>query len=184
MKEPEWQAKIQSAQIFAQKAKHAEFLTICQQIIDEYSNDPDAVLHVGAVLLNFGFHSSARSCFKRVCTLTPKDLRPVLNLANLALEAGDHSETRRIFSFLLDHLPDSHIVRRNVLLSQEYDPDVLDIDRKIKAKLWGEWAITQAGGLRPRPAFDSFQGRQLKIGYVSADFCQHTVGLFVKDVIA
>ena len=29
----------------------------------------------------------------------------------------------------------------------------------------------------------TLESRPLRIGYVSADLCQHTVGLFVKDVI-
>ena len=43
--------------------------------------------------------------------------------------------------------------------------------------------MAQAGGWRPRPPFTSVADRPLRFGYVSADLCQHTVGLFVKDVL-
>lgn len=38
--------------------------------------------------------------------------------------------------------------------------------------------------MRERPSMPPLAGRPLRVGYVSADFCQHTVGLFVKDVLA
>ncbi|HZW13788.1 MAG TPA: hypothetical protein VFF81_11420 [Noviherbaspirillum sp.] len=47
----------------------------------------------------------------------------------------------------------------------------------------GEWATRKAGGPHGRPPLRSLEGRPLRVGYVSADYCQHTVGLFVKDVI-
>ena len=43
--------------------------------------------------------------------------------------------------------------------------------------------MARAGGMRPRPALPALAQRPLRVGYVSADFCQHTVGLFVKDVL-
>ena len=43
--------------------------------------------------------------------------------------------------------------------------------------------MVRAGGMRPRPALPALAQRPLRVGYVSADFCQHTVGLFVKDVL-
>ncbi len=55
--------------------------------------------------------------------------------------------------------------------------------KEVQAKAWGEWAVVQAGGPHSRPALRLLNGRPLRVGYVSADFCQHTVGLFVKDVL-
>ncbi|MCP4115765.1 MAG: methyltransferase type 11, partial [Desulfobacteraceae bacterium] len=44
-------------------------------------------------------------------------------------------------------------------------------------------AVAKAGGAKESPAVPGLGSRKLRIGYVSADFCQHTVGLFVKDVL-
>jgi len=54
----------------------------------------------------------------------------------------------------------------------------------IQARAWGEWAVTQVGDPQPRPALCPLDSRPLRVGYVSADICQHTVGLLVKGVIA
>ena len=53
----------------------------------------------------------------------------------------------------------------------------------------GDWTIAQAGGWKVRPPLRSLAGPSvgallpLRIGYVSADLCQHTVGLFIKDIL-
>jgi protein O-GlcNAc transferase len=171
------------AQQLASQARFDDFLANCQQITDRCSDDPDALLSVGSLLSTFGFLSAARACFARVRNLAPNDLRPVVNLANLAREAGAHDESRRLYAALLERLPEQPVIRRNALVSLEYDPDVADEERLAQATLWGGWATAKAGGLHPRPPLRSLEGRPLRVGYVSADFCQHTVGLFVKDVL-
>jgi predicted O-linked N-acetylglucosamine transferase (SPINDLY family) len=52
-----------------------------------------------------------------------------------------------------------------------------------QATAWGDWATAKAGGPHPRPTQPPLGSRPLRVGYVSADFCQHTVGLFVKHVL-
>ena len=76
------------------------------------------------------------------------------------------------------------IIRRNFFVSQEYDPSISDKERLQHAVRWGEWAIAQAEGPHLRPMLSSFVNRPFRIGYLSADFCQHTVGLFVKGVLS
>jgi predicted O-linked N-acetylglucosamine transferase (SPINDLY family) len=141
------------------------------------------VLSVGALLLTFGFLSAARRCFERCRALGPQDFRPLVNLANLARDAGDHAKARRIYADLLRQLPNQPVIRRNALTSAEYDPNASDAERMAQAVAWGEWAMARAGGPRPRPPKHRDDTRALRIGYVSADFCQHTVGLFINHVL-
>lgn len=47
------------------------------------------------------------------------------------------------------------------------------------------WRRQKPGGSGPQPGRAArIRARCLRVGYVGADFCQHTVGLFVKDVLA
>lgn len=174
---------LQAAQAHAQAGRFHEMLEDCRLILSSYGDNVDALLDAGVLLFNFGFFSQARECFERAGAAAPGDLRPQVNLANLARDAGEHALSREIYSSLVELLPDNPVIRRNAAVSLEYDPDASDNDRLNQAKAWGEWAIARAGGFRSRPAFRSSGGRSLRIGYVSADFCQHTVGLFVKDVL-
>lgn len=132
---------------------------------------------------SYGFLGAARECYQKARALLPSDFGILANLANIARDAGDHTEARRLYALLLEHLPNHPVVRRNYLTGLEYDPTVSDFERLRAAREWGSWIIGRAGGETRRPLLHPLQDRPLRVGYVSADFCQHTVGLFVKDVL-
>ena len=183
-----WQSSLNLAQSQAQAAHFPEMLGTCQQIVEAHSGDANALLDVGVLLLNFGYLARARDCFERVQLLAPHDLRAQMNLANLARDGGDHATAQHLYEALQLAQPNSPVIRRNALVSQEYNPAVTDAQRLANACAWGDWAIAQAGGWQARPPLRSRTDPTvaallpLKIGYVSADLCQHTVGLFVKDI--
>lgn len=174
---------LHQADAHAQAGRFPEMLAICEELLA--SGDADlATLHeVGVLLSNFGFLSRARACFARAHALDPAGPRAVVGLANLARECGDHAESRQLYAGLRERFHNHPVIRRNALVSLEYDPAASDFDRLAQARAWGEWAITRVGGHRPRPPMRALESRPLRIGYVSADLCQHTVGLFVKDVL-
>ncbi|WP_222932350.1 methyltransferase domain-containing protein [Allochromatium humboldtianum] len=176
-------ATLAIARQHAEVGQFDDFLALCRQISDSLADDPNLQLDIGALLSSYGFLNDARACYEKAQTLAPTDLRAQVNLANLARDAGEHAEARRLYTDLLRQLPDHPAIRRNALTSLEYDPEVPDAERLVQAQAWGAWAIARTGGVRPRPALQPLQGRPLRIGYVSADLCQHTVGLFVKDVL-
>ena len=183
-----WQSSLNLAQYQAQAAHFPEMLGTCQQIVEAHSGDANALLDVGALLLNFGYLARTRDCFERVQLLAPHDLRAQMNLANLARDSGDHATAQRLYEALQLAQPNSPVIRRNALVSQEYNLAVTDAQRLANACAWGDWAIAQAGGWQARPPLRSRTDPTvaallpLRIGYVSADLCQHTVGLFVKDI--
>jgi len=167
----------------AEAGHFEDFLTLCRHVTESLRDDLNAQLDLGALLSNYGFLYAARTCYLRAQALDPTDLRATINLANLARDRGEHKTSRDLYADLLTRLPDHPVSRRNALTSHEYDPEVTDAERLEHAKAWGEWAIARTGGVLPRPPLLPLNHRPLRIGYVSADLCQHTVGLFVKDVL-
>lgn len=180
---PPWKMDVQVAQIHAQSGRFEGFLATCQHIVDANGSNVDALMHVGSLLLSFGFLSAANRCFTRASVLAPTRLGALMNVANAALEAGDQVKARQLYTALVEHLPDNAVIRRNALVGSEYDPARSDDDRLAQANAWGTWAMTKAGGPWVRPATHASNDRPLRLGYVSADFCHHTVGLFIKDVL-
>lgn len=183
MPQPTVSTTLQAPQKLAQLGRFAEMLALYENLIDEYADDFVTLLDLGVLLFNVGFLTQARDCFARATALAPDDLRAQVNLANVARDACNHGESRRLYADLLVRLPDHPVIRRNALTSLEYDPEISDAERLTEARAWGQWAIAHAGGARPRPPLWSLTDRPLRLGYVSADFSQHTVGLFVKDVL-
>lgn len=175
-------SQIDLARSYAAAGRFDEMLAICRDICTK-TDHVDMLLATGALLAGYGFLSEARLVYQRARDCAPTDLRAQVNLANLAREAAEHSNARSLYEELQQKLPNHPVIRRNALVGQEYDPAVSDSARKSAAVEWGHWAIAQAGGFKPRPAFGDLESRPLRVGYVSGDICQHTVGLFVKDVL-
>jgi protein O-GlcNAc transferase len=176
--------RLQLAGEHARATRFPELLQVAGDILASARQDVETLLTLSALLANVGFLADAAACCEAAREAAPNDFRPLVNLANLARDAGDHRNSRRIYTELQQRLPDDSMIRRNALTSLEYDPDASDAERLLQARAWGEWALNQAGGIRPRPPAPPLRGRSLRVGYLSADFCQHTVGLFVKDVLA
>ncbi|MBK1647245.1 hypothetical protein [Rhabdochromatium marinum] len=169
------------------KAARADFpalLRLCEQVRSDPAVTPDHLLDSANLLNQYGFLSDAEACCRQILALAPKDLRPWVTLANLERERGNHAISRAYYARLLSQRPDHPVIRRNLLIGLEYDPAVTDTDRLNAAHAWGEWAIARAGGPRPRPPLKPLGDRPLRLGYVSADLCQHTVGLFLHPVLA
>lgn len=171
------------ARRYAEVGRFGDFLDLCRQITESHPDDLTVELDLGALLAGYGFLADARVCYEKAQALAPTDQRATINLANLARDAGDHAVSRQLYDDLRQRLPDHPVIRRNALTSLEYDPAVSDAERLAQANAWGAWAIARAGGARPRPALRPLKDRPLRVGYVSADFCQHTVGLFLKDIL-
>lgn len=179
-----WKPDHERAASLASTARFPEFLSVCQAALDRHPDDVEAWLSFGSLLRAFGFLTKARICFESGLRISPTDFRFLASLANSAREAGEHRKAREIYSRLRALAPGQEAVQRNALLSLEYDPDASDAERLAQARSWGEWAMARAGGMRARPAPTILRDRPLRLGYLSADFCQHPVGLLIKDVLA
>ncbi|MFP4398175.1 MAG: methyltransferase type 11, partial [Desulfonatronovibrio sp.] len=164
---------LQKAHKLASKARFPEFLSLCSEILEKSQDSPDTLLSIGFLLQSYGYLSQALNCYKRISN----DPRALVNMANIAREQGNHTESIRIYRELLAKLPNNPIIRRNYLVSLEYDPQTEDKARFKAATQRGGWA--DKGCIRP--AVNNTE--KPRIGYVSADLCQHTAGLFLKDVI-
>ncbi len=147
-------------------------------------SDPFSALDRGVHFATHGFISDAHACYTQALQASPHDLRALINLANLDRDICAHARCREQYASLLRQHPNHPVIRRNLLTSLEYDPDVCDGTRRQLALQWGQWAAHLAGGPVRRPHIRPLAERPLRVGYVSADFCQHTVGLFVKAVLA
>ncbi|MFW5734588.1 MAG: methyltransferase type 11 [Oceanidesulfovibrio sp.] len=179
-----WSSELESARRLAARGCFDEVLTLCKKIVQAHAGSTDALLDAGVLLLDCGLLSPARECFDMARRLAPGDPRPLANLAHACSQEADHAAARALYERLLQNFPDHPVIRRNYLTSLEYDPAASNAERYAAAVDWGRWAERRAGGPHPRPALRPLGDRPLRVGWVSADFCQHTAGLFAKDVLA
>lgn len=176
---------LKRARVLARRGSFSQLQEVCLQLQRNLiaAGDVSGLLQTGSLLLDVGLLADAHDCLQQALSISPNNTAVSINLANIARESGDHEYSRQMYVDLLARYPYNAIVRRNLLVSLEYDPQVADAERLNQAKQWGKWAEAQAGGPRPRPAPGSNEKRPLRVGYLSADLCQHTVGLLVKDTL-
>lgn len=145
-------------------------------------NSFDALLTLGTYFLEFGYCSDAELCFQEAAVLKVNDVRPLLNLSNIYTQWGEHAKARGIYEALIQHGSTHAVVRRGLILCNEYDSTATVEMRRNAVLEWADWARQLAGKRSvPRP---SLRPSLQTIGYLSADFCQHTVGLLFRGVVA
>lgn len=172
---------LSTAGSLAGKGQFSDMVDVCQRLVDAAPNDINTLAGVGNLFLNTGHLSYAQQCFERILKFSSTDLSSLAGLAHIAQAQAQHHKARQLYEQLEQLYPNNPVIKRNALLQLEYDPHATELERYQKAIAWGNW-VTQ-GKLLPRPPLTNPHGRILNIGYVSADFCQHTVGLMVRNVI-
>ena len=172
---------------YARRGMFDQMLAMLDQAIDIASSDEAllkaTLLKAANLCVEYGQLTAAQSHLTRVLQIDPQNFQAQAGLAKVATDRGQHGQASAIYKRLIDQLPDHEVIRRNFLVALQYDPNVSEAERYEEALRWGKWAIERAGGLCARPTLKPLTGRLPRVGFVSADFCQHTVGLFVKDVL-
>jgi protein O-GlcNAc transferase len=174
---------IRRARQYAWAGRSARMLAACQTCVDAYGQQAGVLMALGQLFLEFGYLDNGRLCFERLIRRQPAHLGARLSLAGLALQSGDPAGAVKAYLALLSEYPEHPTIRRNALLALQYDPAAAEAWRLQQARDWGAWAMQRVGPPRLRPVRVPLAGRPLRVGYLSADFCQHTVGLFIKPVL-
>jgi len=184
MKTHNWESALVSARDHANFGQNEPFLKICNDLVQEHSSDQAVLLRVSTLYLEYGFPSLAQQTLTQALISFPGDLECLLKLAHAQLELGQTVECQRTFEDLLKQFPNEGRVLRSLIYFAQYLPHSSNQERLTLVKAWAKLAQDKAGGPHPRPAFKAPHGQKIKIGYVSSDFCQHTVGLLIKNILA
>jgi predicted O-linked N-acetylglucosamine transferase (SPINDLY family) len=163
--------------------RNPQFLEVCDSLVLQNSTNVFILQKVGSLYLQYGFPTYAKDCFEKALLLSPNDPHVALNLANALLQLGQPESCKRIYQDLLERFPNNCQVLQHLLYLSEYLPESSNAERLSLAKKWAELTVMNANGPHARPEAHEPIYTKLRIGYLSADFCQHTVGLLIKDVL-
>lgn len=175
------------AQVLARERKYQELIALAERDLQE-NKSAQELQTLANVLLGVGLNTYSAFLFKRAYECDPKNLGPLIGYANSLKDIAQQSEALRVYNALHRALPNNILVWRNLLLSMEYADFVNDRERFEHAKAWGQWIqeffaekeITHKSEIFAEPLPE---GEPLRVGYLSADLCQHTVGLFLRGVL-
>jgi protein O-GlcNAc transferase len=183
MQSESFRGSLSAAHEFARLGKNDDFLQSCQALANAFIQDQHALTQIASLLISFGFSSQAKRCLDRATLLAPGDKNTLLSLALCELQMGSIPRFHEITQELLNRYPNDLQVLSQILYLSEYIDDQNQEPLLYVAKRWGACAIEKAGGFKPRPAIDRISSEPLRLAYVSADFCQHTVGILIKEVL-
>ena len=173
-----------TAEKHANSGRNDAFLTEVQTMANAYIANSVALVRLAKVLLRFGFSSQAKQCLIQAVSLTPGERDVLLSLAQCELQLGSVNGFQKMAAELLQRYPnDLKVMSQLLYLSQYLQATQGEALKNLEVR-WGDLAIKAAGGAKARPALHAVSNRPLRIGYVSADFCQHTVGILIKEVLA
>jgi predicted O-linked N-acetylglucosamine transferase (SPINDLY family) len=184
MKTHNWESAMVSARDHANFGQNEPFLKICNDLVQDHSCDQAVLLRASTLYLEYGFPSHALNTLSAALKSSGGNLDCLLKLAHAQLELGHIQECQRTFEDLLKQFPNEGRVLRSLIYFAQYLPHSSNQERLTLVKAWAKLSQDKAGGPHPRPAFKAPHGQKIKIGYVSSDFCQHTVGLLIKNILA
>jgi len=179
-----WESQCVLAQDHANFGRNTPFLEICETLIKEHASDKTLLHKVSSLFLAYGYPSKACQSLSKALITFAGDLDCLLSLAHAHLQLGQLEQCQTIFEGLLKRFPNEPRVLRNLIYFSEYLPFSNNQERLVLARQWAKLAIDDAGGPHLRPVIKDFSSRKIRIGYVSADFCQHTVGILIRNIIA
>ncbi|MCX7172461.1 MAG: tetratricopeptide repeat protein [Proteobacteria bacterium] len=138
----------------------------------------DACLNLGVCLETKGFLKGAANAYQTAVSFSPNRTPAYNNLALVLQKIGQPAEAVRIGQIALTIDPGNHLVASNILLYLQYHPQVSDSELLRISRTFGD---------RFPPPTDLQRavssGRRLRVGYVSADFSEHPVGHFLRNVL-
>lgn len=101
-----------------------------------------------------------------------------------ALSQGRHDDAIAAYRHALSLRPDLATIRSGLLMLLQYHDRVSPEQLRGEHRQWNDIHAAPLVHFRPQHTNDRNPDRPLRIGYVSPDFCAHSVSFFIEPVLA
>jgi protein O-GlcNAc transferase len=139
-----------------------------------------ARVNLGLIELQAGRYSAAAETFRRALATRADDVHAHANLGMALLALGDYEAAVARLRRALDIDPEQAYVRSNLLFALQHGSGNKPAVLLAEARQWERWHATASRQTGRREAEPD---RRLRIGYVSADFRQHSVAHLIEPVL-
>lgn len=153
---------------------------ICRRATELMPDNPDAYLNLGNACRERGLFLDALASYEIAADMLPASADPLCLIAGLKLSYGDAAGAIESLKRARELRPGDSGIQSNILFAMNYLATCSQQDIFEESCRWDAWYGGQPSGL---DFYDRIQetGR-LRIGYVSADFHHHPVGIFFQAV--
>jgi len=159
-----------------------EAINFYQKAIEVRPDFPDPYNNIGYILQHTGKLSDSINYYKKALAIKP-DLPEVYhNLGNVCKDMGEFPEAIAAYRKAIDLRPDFVNAHTNILFAMNYDEKAQQAAMLREAKKWWtQQAAHLANQYNPTNNRDPF--RKIRVGYVSPDFCLHSVSFFFLSLL-
>ncbi len=139
-----------------------------------------ALNNLGAICTDIGMTSEALECIRLLIARRPDLPSAHNNLGKLLKDSGRAAEALASYRRAMELDPKMPEFQHNYLLCLNYVPGLHPREVFEAHRAWGERTVRNIARRYKRQRPMGSAGRKLRIGYVSADFCQHPVAAFIE----
>jgi protein O-GlcNAc transferase len=155
---------------------------IYRQALTHFPEDHRILTNLAAAYIKMGELTQGAACLRHVIEKKPDYASAYNNLAAILQRQGKMNEAVACYrrSLVLD--PTSRKNHSNFLFALHYDPNCTPIQIRRAAE---DYWVRHCPEIPPQPPAVTTQGsRRLRIGYVSADFREHSVSYFLGPLLS
>ncbi|MDD5349000.1 MAG: tetratricopeptide repeat protein [Chthoniobacteraceae bacterium] len=143
-----------------------------------------ALNNLGAVCTDMGMTSEALECVQLLIARNSSLPSAHNNLGKLLKDSGRAAEALAAYSRALELNPSLPAVHDNFLLCLNYVAGRDHRENYEWHRRWGDRTARKISARSNWPGRNRDPERKLRVGYVSADLCQHPVAVFIEALLA
>lgn len=158
--------------------RHAQALDLLKRAAQHHPRHANTQLNLGLAHQSLGQFDEARAAYQRTLAIEPGNVQALFNIAKMLQDGFDFEEASRAYQAALDVNPRHADALANLIFVQHYryPPDEAAQQALIRRCA----ALNPPVAPWPQRPIDK---NPLRVGLVSADFRQHPVGFFLRDVL-
>ena len=155
----------------------------CRRSVALNPNFSEAHNNLGRCLQELSQYDEAETHYRQALKLSPENFKALGNLGNLQKDIGLLDEAMACYQTALDIKPDLSEAHSNLLLLQSYSAKYSSEYCLEQARNFGK--IVTAKATRPYTSWQcAKQPDRLRVGMVSGDFRNHSVGYFLVGLLS
>jgi len=154
-----------------------------RKVISLRPDFPEAHNNLGLLLNDKGKIKEAIGCFQKAISINPEFADAYNSLAGSLRSAGELESALENNRKAIELKPNNSVEHSNVLYTLTKIPGVFQ--KKMYAESL-QWCRQHTGSLPDLPAYyenNMKAGRPLRVGYVSADFRNHSMSFFIEPLV-